>query len=324
MIPAQRPAQKPGAESHPLQPALNWPILINWPVRRLIVNSDDFGLTHGVNRAVVELHAAGVLTSATLMARAPATDDAIALALETPSLGMGCHVVLVDGQPVLNPSRIPSLIDEETGNFHLRLGSFLRCLLTGSIKPAEIEREAAAQIALLKERGVRLAHIDTHKHTHMFPAVLRPLLRAARAAGIRAVRNPFEPAWSRRATRHAPLARRMEVALLHSLAPAFRRIVTEEGFITTSGSLGVLATGTLDAAALTSLLHAMPQGTWELVTHPGYNDNDLAVANTRLKASREAERQALLAIAQKSDIQLISFAQFCEATDRIHADSIIK
>ncbi len=71
------------------------------------MNADDFGLTTGVNRAIVELHAAGVLTSTTLMAQAAATDEAIELARATPSLGVGCHVVLVDGEPVLPPREVP-------------------------------------------------------------------------------------------------------------------------------------------------------------------------------------------------------------------------
>jgi chitin disaccharide deacetylase len=295
--------------------------LIDWAVRRLIINADDFGFTRGVNRAVMELHEAGVLPSATLMACAPATEEAIALALQTPSLGVGCHVVLVDGQPALDPHRIPTLVDHRTGQFHTALGSFLRRLLVGRISPADIEAEAAAQIAQLQRRGLRLTHIDTHKHTHMFPAVLRPLLRAAHAAGIRAVRNPFEPPWSRLATSNAPLARRIQVALLHRLEPAFQRIVAENGFVTTSGSLGVLATGTLDAISLRSLLNAIPAGTWELVTHPGYNDSDLGNANTRLKASRENEREALAAISMLDGLELIRFSEIPDAGSSLTSDS---
>jgi hopanoid biosynthesis associated protein HpnK len=277
-------------------------------VRRLIVNADDFALTGGVNRAVQELHAQGVLTSATLMARAPATDQAIRQALETPSLGVGCHVVLVDGEPVLPPVEIRNLVDQQTGLFHSALGTFLRRVLSGSIHAAEVEAEAAAQIAVLQQRGLQLTHIDTHKHTHMFPAVLRPVLRAARAAGIRAVRNPFEPLWARRATPNAPFARSIQVALLRWLQPAFQRVVAEEGFTTPDGALGVLATGTLDATTINSLLKQMPPGTWELVTHPGYNDQDLAKVHTRLLGSRETERTSLEAIRQFPDLELISFA----------------
>jgi hopanoid biosynthesis associated protein HpnK len=278
-------------------------------VGRLILSADDFGLTSGVNRAVAELHRAGVLTSATLMARAAATEEAIAIARATPTLGVGCHVVLVDGEPVLPARELPMLVDQCTGRFQPTSGAFVQRLFTGRIRSAEIEAETAAQIALLQSRGVALTHIDTHKHVHIFPAVLRPVLRAARAAGIRFVRNPFEPVWSRRATPHAPWLRRAEVSLLRLLEPAFRRIVAEEGFTTTDGALGVLATGTLDAATLAALLSNLPVGTWELVTHPGYNDADLAQAHTRLLASRETERLALSAIDVNNEMELISFSR---------------
>ena len=283
---------------------------------RLIINADDFGLTAGVNRAIVELHQAGALTSTTLMARAAATEEAIELARATPSLGVGCHVVLVDGEPVLSPTReIPHLADPIQGGFRRKLGSFLlwlhgfeRDYSTATMRAAEIEAEAAAQIASLQAKGVKLTHIDTHKHTHMFPAVLRPVLRAAKAAGIHAVRNPFEPAWSVRSTPGAPWVRRMEVSLLRQLQRTFRRIVAEEGFATTDGAVGVLATGTLDTATVAALLAALPEGIFELVSHPGYNDAALAQAHTRLLASREIERQALGSIPGQSGLQLVSFA----------------
>jgi predicted glycoside hydrolase/deacetylase ChbG (UPF0249 family) len=188
------------------------------------------------------------------------------------------------------------------------LGKFLKRLFTGRIHSAEIEAEADEQIGLLRSRGVALTHIDTHKHVHMFPSVLRPVLRAARAAGIRAVRNPFEPAWSLNATPNAPWLRRKEVSLLRVLEPTFLHVIDEEGFTTTDGAIGVLATGTLDAGTLKSLLANLPAGTWELVTHPGYNDIDLAQAHTRLRASRETETQALHELVQFNDLDLISFA----------------
>lgn len=283
---------------------------------RLILNADDFGLTAGVNRAIVELHRAGLLTSTTLMARAAATEEAIELARDLPALGVGCHVVLVDGDPQLTTREIPTLVERRTGRFHSTLGSFVGRLLSGRISAREIEAEAAAQIAFLQNHGLRLTHFDTHKHLHMFPAVLRPVLRAARAAGIRALRNPFEPVWSQRATLRAPLVRRAEVRLLRLMGPGFRRIVAEEGFTTTDGALGVLATGTLDAATLTALLRKLPTGTWEVVTHPGYNDAALAQAHTRLLASRETERQALRALEQFSGIELVSFAALDTAQRR--------
>jgi len=284
-------------------------------VSRLIVNADDFGLTRGINCAVAELHQAGLLSSATLMARAPATGDAIEIARATPSLGVGCHVVLLDGEPVLaTPREISALANPVTGRFRSTLTDFLRSLYSPASRSvsrtqiaSQIEAEAAAQIALLQSHGVHLSHIDTHKHVHMFPAVLRPVLRAARAAGISTVRNPFEPAWSLHATPNAPALRRAQVTLLRRLERTFRRIVAEEGFTTTDGAIGVLATGSLDAATVASLLRQLPPGTWELVAHPGYNDADLARIPTRLRASRDTERLALQQLSQFPNVQLVNF-----------------
>ncbi len=278
---------------------------------RLIVNADDFGLTDGVNRAILELHCAGVLTSATLMARAAATGDAVTIATSTPTLGVGCHVVLADGEPV--SSGLLSLA--RNGRFYPQLGGFLKAHLSGRIDRNEIEREARAQIEALLAVGLKLTHIDTHKHTHMFPAVLRPVLRAARACGIRVVRNPFEPVWSIAATPGAPFVRRAEVRMIRLLETSFRRVVAEEGFATTDGATGVLATGTLNAQTVTSLLRAMPRSaTCELVTHPGYADAALAQANTRLQASRNVEREALQALHQRGDVELIRFDELAPFT----------
>jgi predicted glycoside hydrolase/deacetylase ChbG (UPF0249 family) len=283
-------------------------------VSRLIVNADDFGLTAGVNRAIVELHGQRVVTSTTLMARAGATAQAVEIAGATPTLGVGCHVVLVDGDPVLPAREIASLVERKTGQFRPGISAFLGRLFIGRIRAAEIEAETAAQIAWLQSRGVRLTHIDTHKHTHMFPAVLRPVLRAARAAGIRAVRNPFEPAWALRAFAGASWARIAEVTVLRRLEPVCRQIIAEEGFATTDGTIAMVGTGVLNTATLRSLLERLPPGTWELVMHPGYNDADLARVRTRLRASREVEREALLVLRQFPGIELTSFADLHAGT----------
>lgn len=276
---------------------------------RLIINADDFGLTPGINKSILELHEAGAVTSTTLMARAGATTEGIEKSLETRSLGVGCHVVLVDGEPALRASEIPTLVDGKTGSLRASLVAFLMRLFTGRISKAEIEAEAAAQIAVLQSKGLKLTHIDTHKHTHMFPAVLRPVLRAARAAGIGAVRNPFEPVWAVRATAGASWARAAEVNLLRKMQDRCRQIIAEEGFTTTDGTIAMVGTGVMNADTVRSLLKQLPEGTWELVTHPGYNDADLDKVRTRLRASREIEMNALLTVKEFPGIELISYAE---------------
>jgi hopanoid biosynthesis associated protein HpnK len=279
------------------------------PVPRLIVNADDFGLTSGINRAILELHQAGLLPSTTLMANAHATAQAVEIARATPTLGIGCHIVLIDGAPVLPYNQIPSLTNESTRRLHEKLSDFLTLHFTRHIQGIEIEAEARAQIQLLQKAGLRLTHIDTHKHTHMFPRVLRPVLRAARSCGITRVRNPFEPVWAVRATAAASPMRTAQVTLLRMLQSTWSRIIAEEGFTTTDGTIAVAGTGVLDAPTLRHLLQQVPDGAWELVTHPGYNDADLDRVSTRLRASRDIERKALSVLHEFPALNLISFGQ---------------
>jgi predicted glycoside hydrolase/deacetylase ChbG (UPF0249 family) len=262
----------------------------------LIINADDFGLTPGVNRSVVELHRAGVLSSATLMATGGFFEEAAALARATPTLEVGCHIQLVDGVPALQPAQVPSLCPSGE-RFRASLGRFVADLQLGRISAKEIEAEATSQIRRLQDAGLRVSHVDTHKHTHLLPRVMRPLLKAARACDIAAIRNPFEPEWARRAASAAFGLRRFEVALAGGWRRAFLRLVRQAGLATTAGTLGVLATGTADVpGALRSLLGALPPGpeTWELVCHPGYPDEHLDRVATRLRASRAQEHAALL------------------------------
>ena len=217
-------------------------------------------------------------------------------------------MVLADGEPVLPSSQIPTLTDQRTGQFPASIVTFLWRLFTGYIRAEEIEAETRAQIEFLQDKGLTLTHVDTHKHTHMFPPVLRAVLRAARRRpASTAVRNPFEPEWAVRATAGAPLARVAQVTLLRPLQPVWKKIIAEEGFKTTDGTIAVVGTGVLDAEMLRSLLAQLPPGTWELVTHPGYNDADLARVPTRLRASRDVERGALVVLNEFPGIQLISF-----------------
>lgn len=267
-------------------------------MKRLIVNADDFGLTHGVNRAIVECHERGIVSSATLMAGGTCFEEAVALAATMPGLSVGCHIVLVDGEPLLPASKVRSLLAPGTGRFYHSISEVLGAVLRGRFDSGEVEAEASAQFARLRRSNVDVSHFDAHKHTHMFPSILRPLLRAASAYSIRAVRNPFEATGVvglREALGNRTLlVRKAETTLLRELLHGrWVKAVREAGFLTTDGSLGVAATGTLDAGRLRAMLKRMPPGTWELVCHPGYNDRDLAAVRTRLRASREVEMAAL-------------------------------
>jgi predicted glycoside hydrolase/deacetylase ChbG (UPF0249 family) len=289
-------------------------------VRRLIINADDFGLTPGVNRAIYEAHERGVVTSATLMANSRAFDGAveIARAATNSSFSVGCHVVLLDGEPLLPATSVPTLLQPGNGTrqFRASLNSFVIASFLHKLNPQELEAEASAQMQRIQWSGLKPSHFDTHKHAHMFPAVLRPLLRAAKACGVKAVRNPFGQVWplpltSLLRTRQV-WTRFAQLNGLRTFAANFRREVEAHGLCTTDGSLGLLVTGVLDLKLFAAIVDGIPEGTWEFVCHPGYQDAALDQVHTRLRESREQELSLLVspeakAVLQRRGIELISY-----------------
>jgi predicted glycoside hydrolase/deacetylase ChbG (UPF0249 family) len=297
-------------------------------VRRLLINADDFGFTPGVNRAIVEAHTQGVVTSATLMANGPAFEDAVRLAKSAACLSVGCHVVLVDGSPVLSAAQIPSLIGRRSKDhvnrdspnasrggtcFRESLSNFAVLARLGRLAPEQIEAEATAQIRKLQAAGIEVSHLDSHKHTHLFPSVLQPLLRAAQACRVPAIRNPFgRVRFALVAKRPGLWKRYSEIKLLGAPAGKFVRAVREAGMTTPDGILGIVATGALDQQLFRLMVENLPDGTWEFVCHPGYNDAELQSVRTRLKASREKELQVLTSAETREllageGIELISY-----------------
>lgn len=285
-------------------------------MRRLIVNADDFGFTSGVNRGIVEAHSRGIVTSSTLMANGPAFADAAHLAKTVPTLSIGCHVVLIDGQPVLSAELVPSLT--RAGNLRDGVITFAARAIAGSIDADEITAEATAQIRKIQAAGIPVSHIDTHKHTHLFPKILRPLLRAGAACGVHALRNPFGPRLPLRSSdlmsRPGLWSRAAQLRFLGRFAGKFHEAVDRDGFVTPDGTLGILVTGALDETLFHAIARSIPQGTWEFVCHPGYNDADLQGAETRLRESRETELRVLTLPAARElllqeGIELISYRE---------------
>jgi predicted glycoside hydrolase/deacetylase ChbG (UPF0249 family) len=313
-------------------------------VRKLIVNADDLGLTAGVNRAIVESHIGGVVSSATLMANGAAFADAVTAARSAPNLSVGCHVVLVDGTPVSPPDTVDTLLairSAEPDKFYSSLSAFAARAMLGGFDPDQLVAEITAQIRRIQSAGLVVTHLDTHKHAHIFPEILAALLRAARICGVRAIRNPFVPlqAMPARLFKGKPdlWKRYGQVRMLHTFSGPFRHRTKRAGLLTPNGVLGVIETGSAashdgspdGSSGYSSLLRQtlanLPEGTWELVCHPGYNDADLRRAGTRLLQSREEERRLLASpelkrFLEEQKIQMVSYREFADKFGEKTAD----
>ncbi len=281
--------------------------------RRLIVNADGFGLAPGVNRGIEEVCVAGFVRSVSVVANGLAVEDLSAFRCRFPDVGLGVHFNLTVGRPVLEPGRVPSLVDGR-GEFWGR--EFIRRAWMGRLRLEEMEAELWAQVERLRDLGATLDHWDSHQGMHVHPPFLRAAMRVARRAGIPAVRThrywlpaespaPVVAFLARRPVRLATFAaRRAVTALLR--ARAFR--MADRAVL-----LGVLpGTDPRDPATWRRLLRCLPPGTSEVWCHPGYADDDLRRVASLVEA-REAEVQALrdpslVQTAREAGIRVIRFS----------------
>jgi predicted glycoside hydrolase/deacetylase ChbG (UPF0249 family) len=253
--------------------------------KQLVVNADDFGFTPDVNQGIVEAHRHGILTATTLMANGAAFDDALRLARQTPSLDIGCHLVLIGGRSLVTQKPFP-----------LTVPRLVAALASREIRPYD---ELKAQVQRIVQAGVAPSHLDTHKHTHLAPGVLDAVARLGEEFGIRWVRRPFDfplnAPGGARGPIHVPRMKQLTSSALSLMRRRFHRVLHRHGCRTTDHFAGFQITGRFRAAELVELMALLPEGSTELMCHPGHCGPDLRAARTRLKESREQELAALVA-----------------------------
>jgi hopanoid biosynthesis associated protein HpnK len=237
-------------------------------MRRVILTGDDFGLAVPVNEAIEAAHRSGVLTTASLMVGAPAASDAVARARRLPTLRVGLHLVLVEGRPVLPPSRLPALVDAkgelETRLFRAGLRFFF---LPGARR--QLEAEIRAQFAAFEATGLVLDHVNAHNHMHLHPTVLGLLLRVGREHGLRAVRLPHEPALaSWRAARTGLASRLVWAAFLSPWLALVERRLRGAGLRHNQFMFGRNDSGAMVEELVTRLVARLPEGVSEICFHP--------------------------------------------------------
>jgi hopanoid biosynthesis associated protein HpnK len=287
-------------------------------MKRLIVNADDFGLTAKVNQAIIDGHHRGLISSTSLLANGEAFESAVALSRQAPRLGVGVHWNLTEGKPVASSSSIPSLVNGQAF-FAGTPGGLWRAIILRRVSAADIERELRAQIEKILAAGIVPTHLDSHKHVHALPVVGKMSIRLACEYGIPAIRCVAEgwPALGCLLRRYPRTTTTIFRQLLNSCALAlisrgWSRQLRRAGIARASHFYGLTPTGFLDEEILREILHHLPDGTSELMCHPGFVDNALRRTPTRLLEQREKEYQALTRpaiklLAQDLGIQLVDY-----------------
>jgi hopanoid biosynthesis associated protein HpnK len=267
-------------------------------MRNLIVNADDLGWTQGVNRGIAEAHRNGIVTSTSLLANGCAFEEGVQSALQSPRLGVGVHLNLSDGKPLAPARQVKSLLDEN-GNFSGGPETLLFRLTAKSLDAREVELEWNAQIEKVRAAGIRPTHLDGHKHVQMLPGLFAVALRLAKKHGIEAVRVSHEASSLRAALNSGGellglmLKQGVQARGLKLLARDARKMAERAGIAAADYFCGIAQTGVLTKKGIQQMLASLPEGTTELMCHPGYADAELEKSATRLQKSRQTELEIL-------------------------------
>lgn len=278
-------------------------------MKRLVVTSDDFGASLAVNEAVEQAHTQGILTAASLMVAGDAAADAVARAKRLPMLGVGLHLVLVEGRPMLPASAVPDLVDE-TGHFRTNMAlAGVNFFFRPSVR-RQLAAEIEAQFAAFAATGLPLDHVNAHKHFHLHPTIAGLILAVGRRHGLAAARAPVEPLEMIAAIEPTPqtLAGRIAAPYARSVARRFRAA----GLIVPDQVLGLAWSGHMTTTRVRALIERLPDGISELYCHPATSDEYPGSApgyayRAELAALLDPDVRALVA---ERGIRLGRFADF--------------
>jgi hopanoid biosynthesis associated protein HpnK len=238
-------------------------------MKQLIINADDFGLHTDVNQGIIQGHKLGCITSTSLMPGGKAFEEAIALSLDNPHLGVGVHLTLVGANPVCEPCDVSSLVDYE-GRLSANYIQFLRRFMSGKVHLGDIRKELVAQVKKVVATGIPITHLDSHQHMHIVPGIIDITIDIAKEFGIKAIRIPAEPylflgGYPFSAAR---IVARAGLTFLSGLA---RSKVQAADLGAPACFFGMLAGGNMQEEFLLNIVDHLPDGISEIMMHPAIN-----------------------------------------------------
>jgi hopanoid biosynthesis associated protein HpnK len=234
-------------------------------LRKLIVTADDFGAAVEVNEGVERAHRDGILSAASLMVAGAAAGDAVQRAKSMPNLRVGLHLVLVEGKPVLPAAAVPDLVDS-SGHFRTDMARAGAAMFFLPKVRAQLAAEIEAQFAAFEATGLKLDHVNAHKHFHLHPTIASLIVKIGKAHGIKGARVPLEPqAVLGRVETHKPSG---VVALTAPFARALRNRFRRAGIAAPDQVFGLAWSGAMTGARLSGLIEHLPDGLSEIYLHP--------------------------------------------------------
>jgi hopanoid biosynthesis associated protein HpnK len=269
--------------------------------RRLIVNADDFGRSSSINEAVIRAHREGILTTASLMVNEPAAEEAVALAKQNPTLGVGLHLTLLQGHSALSHEQIPALVNEKNELCECPVLAGFKYFFQPGVR-AQLRKEIQAQLEKFQATGLKLDHVDSHHHLHMHPTVLGIVVDCVQRMGISRVRLTSEPWWLNLRNMRSRRFKNLGTALIYSvLAAPGRRAFRRQAIRHPHYVFGLMQNSRVDEAYLERLLPVLPAGDSEVYSHPsldGFQHELDALVSPRIRA-----------LVQKLGIQLIRYQE---------------
>ena len=234
-------------------------------MKRLIVTADDFGAAIEVNEAVERAHRNGILSAASLMVAGAAAGDAVTRAKTMPELRGGLHLVLVEGRPILPRDAVPDLVDA-TGHFRTDMARAGAAMFFYPKVRAQLAAEIEAQFAAFEATGLRLDHVNAHKHFHLHPTIASLIVKIGKAHRVTGARVPLEP--QDVLGKIEPHKASGVVALTAPFARALRGRFRRAGITAPDAVFGLAWSGAMTGKRLAGLIEHLPEGLSEIYAHP--------------------------------------------------------
>lgn len=239
-------------------------------MKGVIVTADDFGAAIEINEAVEAAHRGGILTAASLMVTGAAAADAVARARRLPALRVGLHLVLVEGKPASPPLGIPDLVNTR-GFFRSDMAPMGVDMFFRPAVRRQLTAEITAQFEAFRATGLRLDHVNAHKHFHLHPTVAGQIIAIGRRFGMTAARVPSEPAAILRLIEPEP--RSLRPILLAPVTGLLQARFAKAGLLVPRQVFGLAWSGAMTESRLAGVLRHLPAGLSEIYLHPAISND---------------------------------------------------